>query len=158
MRRPMKPLLFVAALAASLAGLVAAGAAEDVQAIVARKNLAFGQSLLRGNATACAAAFALDGEILSPAEPIIRGRAAILKKYAKTLATTTFTQASLQTSELKVGGDTAYEIGHFTMHFKDSGNADSPETLTGRYVRIWRRVGNDWLIGVDAAQPGAPAP
>jgi ketosteroid isomerase-like protein len=154
----MKVFLFIAALAASLGTLAVARTSEDVQAIVARKNVAFGQSLLRGDANACAAAFAADGEILSPLEPIIRGRAAILKKYTTTLAATTFTQVSLQTSELRTGGDTAYEIGRFTMHFKDSSNSDLPEALTGRYVRIWHRVGNDWLISVDAVQPGAPTP
>jgi ketosteroid isomerase-like protein len=154
----MKTLLGLVAFVVTLGALSAAGSADDVAAIVHRKNVAFGEALQRGDAKACAAAFALDAEILSPAEPIIRGRAAILRKYAKTLATTTFTLASLQTSELNAGGDIAYEVGHFTMHFKDSGNSDSPETLTGRYVRVWRRVGSDWLIAIDAAQPGAPAP
>jgi len=154
----MKTLLVLIAFVASLGALGAAGSAEDVQAIVHRKNLAFSEALQRGDANACAAAFALDGEVLSPSEPIIRGRAAILKSYLKTLKTTTFSQVSLQTGELRVGADTAYEIGHFTMHFKDSSNSDSPETMTGRYIRIWRRAGDDWLIAVDSAQPGAPSP
>jgi|GEM_PF-5728213 ketosteroid isomerase-like protein len=154
----MKTLVVLIAFVAGVSALGAVGAADDVGAIVHRKNLAFSQALLRGDAKACAAAFALDGEVLPPSEPSIRGRAAILKSYLKTLKTTTFTQVSLETSELRIGADTAYEIGHLTMHYKDSSASDGPESLAGRYIRIWRRAGSDWLIAVDSAQPGAPSP
>jgi ketosteroid isomerase-like protein len=46
---------------------------------------------------------------------------------------------------LPLGAEYLREIG--TYHFKTKG--DKPQELTGKYVVLWRKVGNDWLLATD---------
>ncbi|MCI0389972.1 MAG: nuclear transport factor 2 family protein [Acidobacteria bacterium] len=51
-------------------------------------------------------------------------------------------------------GDMAYEYGNFTMSF------DTPEkkhvSFSGAYLRVWRKVGGEWMVEVLLARPTEP--
>ena len=48
-------------------------------------------------------------------------------------------------------GDMAYEFGNFTMSY------DTPEkkhvAFTGSYLRVWRKVGGEWMVDALSARP-----
>ena len=51
-------------------------------------------------------------------------------------------------------GDMAYEFGNFTMSF------ETPEkkhvNFSGSYLRVWRKVGGEWMVDVLSARPHEP--
>jgi len=56
-----------------------------------------------------------------------------------------------QTAELDVQGNTAIEIGAYVRRQRDGSTFNR-----GRYIVIWKRVGDEWKIHRDmfASQPG----
>jgi hypothetical protein len=60
---------------------------------------------------------------------------------------------SLNTMEVEALGNTAIEVGTYTAAGADGKMADK-----GKYIVIWKRVGNDWKIHRDIFNTSMPAP
>ncbi len=122
----------------------------DVQAAVDAGNRRYIAALEAGDASSYAAVFTHDAVSMPARGQLIRGRAAIAASIADALATTTFSKGHLETSQLHLDGDTAYELGRYAFDVSCNGAA---QHLTGRYLVVWRRSGADWKIAVDSSQP-----
>lgn len=100
------------------------------------------------DAAKIAACYTDDAEILSANMSPIRGRAAIesVFKFTNRPGHT----LEFQTAELDVLGATAIEIGAYVRKL-----ADGSTFARGRYIVIWKRVGEEWKIHRDmfASQP-----
>ena len=100
------------------------------------------------DAAKLAACYTDDAEILSANMSPIRGRAAIesVFKFTNRPGHT----LEFQTAELDVLGGTAIEIGAYVRKL-----ADGSTYARGRYIVIWKRVGEEWKIHRDmfASQP-----
>jgi ketosteroid isomerase-like protein len=100
------------------------------------------------DAAKIAACYTDDAEILSANMSPIRGRAAIesVFKFTNRPGHT----LEFQTAELDVLGETAIEIGAYVRKLKDGSTFSR-----GRYIVIWKRVGEEWKIHRDmfASQP-----
>jgi ketosteroid isomerase-like protein len=62
-------------------------------------------------------------------------------------------EATLKTIELEAHGDTANEIGAYTLRAGDGGVLDQ-----GKYVVIWKREGGQWKLHRDIWNSSLPAP
>jgi uncharacterized protein (TIGR02246 family) len=111
---------------------------------------------LVGNGNRVATVFSDDATILPFRLPgTIHGHAAIAEYWRDRLATTRFLELELNTGEVNVSGDLAYEIG--TNRTKVQMGDAAPVETTGRYLVVWR-LGNDgrWRIQADCPIPDPP--
>jgi uncharacterized protein (TIGR02246 family) len=125
-----------------------------VHAAIARTNEALLEALHRCDPYAYAEHFTGDALSMPGYGPIVRGREAIANAMADTFTKIRFAEAEMSTLDTRVHGETVLETGRYRYVVAASAT-DERKTLTGRYVIVWKRVGNQWKIALDAAQPGA---
>lgn len=101
------------------------------------------------DAAKLASCYTDDAEILSANMSPVRGRAQIesVFKFTNRPGHT----LEFQTAELDVQGATAIEIGAYVRR-----QGDGSTFSRGRYIIIWKRLGEEWKIHRDmfASQPG----
>ena len=131
----------------------AASSLSDVETAIERANVSYASALERGDAAAFASLFTEDAVDLPAHAAVIHGREAIRDAMAAAFAGMTFSFAEIKTSETHLSGDSAFEFGTYRFDVTFGGR---PHTLRGRYAAVWRRVGDDWKIALDASQPDAP--
>jgi ketosteroid isomerase-like protein len=89
-------------------------------------------------------AFYTDDAVLMPPDlPAVKGRANIEEYYRKGFAQSSGT-LQLKPTESSVSGSLGFETGVSSMTI-----GNPPKTSTGKYVVVYRRVGNDWKIAYD---------
>lgn len=127
-------------------------ALAEVQGAIDCNNARSLAALLAADADAYAQTFADDGISLPGYDPVARGRDSIRHAVAETFKHARFIGGDIRSTETHVEGETAYEVGEYTFEVISHG---VPQTTTGRYLTVWKRVGDDWKIAIDAGQPGA---
>jgi uncharacterized protein (TIGR02246 family) len=97
-----------------------------------------------GDAAAIAAMYTEDAYALPAGHDMVKGRAAIeafWKEMAQQLG-----NARLAVVDLApLGPRRAREIGTFSFETK----TQPPQPVTGKYVVVWRKIGNRWLLATD---------
>lgn len=126
-----------------------------VRAAINRANAECLAALEAGDAHAYAQHFADDSISLPGRGPMVRGRVAIEEAMEEAFGKVRFSEAEWETLETRYNGKTAYETGAYRFVVRPSGRG-SAQTMTGRYFVVWKKIGDQWKIAVDAAQPGAP--
>ncbi len=96
-----------------------------------------------------AACYTEDAQMLVANMELISGRAAIESVF-KFTAIQGHT-LEFQTQELNVHGMTAVEIGRYTRRRQDGSAFDR-----GKYIVVWKQVGNRWLIHRDMFSTSLP--
>jgi uncharacterized protein (TIGR02246 family) len=105
---------------------------------------AFAEAFNRGDTASMATMYTEDAYLLPPQTDIMRGRAAIQQFWQA---------ASEQIGDMKLtivdveplGSDAAREIGTVTAKTK----GQPQQEVVGKYVVVWRKVGNDWKLATD---------
>jgi uncharacterized protein (TIGR02246 family) len=109
-----------------------------------------------GDAAAIAAVYTEDATLMPPGLPTMKGRAAI-EQYMREGFAQGVAKVALTTDEMFTMGDAAVRRGAYRVSA-----ADGNEIEAGKYVEIWRRVGNEWQICIDIwnadTAPPPPAP
>ena len=119
----------------------------DLKAQIDANNAAWSAAANRGDAAAVAAMYTENANMLPPGMDIQHGRAAIEQTVAS------FGKAGVRNFVLTavdvapVGPDTAREIGRFTAEVAAPHKKVVP--LAGKYVVVWKHVGDKWLMDVD---------
>ena len=111
----------------------------------------FGAAIRAGDAAALTALYASDATILPAGGPQLSGHAAIKALWDQTvsgIADATLTAGDVQ----PLGSDYARELG--TYAFKTKGSPS--QTLTGKYVVIWKRDGASWKLWTDIWNSSQP--
>ena len=107
------------------------------------------------DAAAIANLYAEDGAVMPPNSPIAKGRGAIQKTWASMMQTPgfdlTFVPEQIIVSS---SGDMALDRGTYRLAFAPKGTA---QTDTGKYVVVWRKIGNDWKAAADIFNSDLPA-
>jgi uncharacterized protein (TIGR02246 family) len=114
------------------------------KATIEKLNGAFEAAFARGDPAALAGMYTEDAALLPPGAEMIKGRAGIQAFWGeamKGIASAKLTIVDVQ----PLGADAAQEIGSFTLTTK----AQPPQTVAGKYVVIWRKVGADWKLATD---------
>jgi len=125
-----------------------------VHAAIAQANEGLLDALQRSDARDYAEHFADDGLSMPGYGPIVRGREAIAAAMAHTFAKLRFAEVDVSTLDTRHTGETVLETGRY-RYVVVAREGDARQTLIGRYVIVWKRVGDRWKIALDAAQPGA---
>ena len=121
---------------------------------IASTNNQFLEALRRGDAAGCAAVYADDGIILPPNSPMLRGRAAI-QEFWQGVINIGVRDATLQTVELEDKGDTAVEMGAYTLDIQPQGGQSMKDT--GKYLMVWKRQADGlWKWGWDIFNSDLP--
>ena len=120
--------------------------ASDVRADIDRANRGFVEAYNRGDAAGAVAVYTEDATILPPGSPRVRGRDGI-RAFWQAVMDSGVRAVDLRTDDLEVSGDMAREIGTATLTVATE--AGHEETMTAKFVVVWKRQGGDWRWHTD---------
>ena len=133
---------FAIAAALLIAG-IAPGFAQDKAAIQALDDK-FAAAFNAGDAAAVAAMYTEDAHLLPPGMEMMQGRDSIQKFWQGGMEH--LSDPKLTAVDVELLGDSAVrEIGTFTAKTK----GDQPQEVSGKYVQIWEKAGDEWKIAID---------
>lgn len=103
----------------------------------------------KGDFSGIASLYSADAIAFPPGSAMVQGRAAIEAMW-KSMAEQV-TDPKLTTVDVKsLGSSAAREIGTFVLTTKGS----PPQEVTGKYVVVWEKVGDDWKLATDIWNDG----
>jgi uncharacterized protein (TIGR02246 family) len=106
------------------------------------------------DAAKVASFYADDAVLMSPDEPMVKGRSAIEVHYQEEFRVA-FSNVQIKPMESVVSGTRAFEAG--TSSATRPGDASS-RTEDGKYVVLYKRIGNGWKIAYDIYNDDQPPP
>lgn len=118
--------------------------AEKERILTAAKN--FSKAYMQGDLDAIVNAYTDDGKIMPNNSSIIEGAEA-LATYWKLPDGVTIVHHELHPREINVIGNYAYDYGHYEGKTKSNDGALSD--WQGKYVVVWKKVGDDWKMYLD---------
>ena len=102
-----------------------------------------------GDAAGMVADYTEDATAFPPGSGMVKGRAAIEALW-KSMAEQV-SDPKLTTLDVKpLGPSAAREIGTFSLKTK----GPTPQEVTGKYVVVWEKIGNDWKLATDIWNDG----
>ena len=127
---------------AFVVGLVAPASAQKAE--IEAVNAKWIEFFNKGDFAGVASLYTTDATAFPQGSPMVQGGAAIgamFKSMAEKVG-----DPKLTTLDVKsLGPNAAREIGIFSFKTK----APSPQEVTGKYVVVWEKVGNDWKLSSD---------
>lgn len=140
----MRSIPLVIAFVISLTAPASAQKAE-IEAI----NTKFMEFFNKGDFSGIASLYTPDATALPPGSAMVQGRPAIevmWKGMAEQVG-----DPKLTTVDVKpLGPSAAREIGTFALKTKGA----TPQEVTGKYVVVWEKIGNDWKLSTDIWNAG----
>lgn len=110
---------------------------------IAAGNRRFMDAFARGDAAAVAALYTVNGSVLPPGAEPVEGPVAI-QRFWESVFGLGITGAALESGEIEVADNFAYEVGRYTMTTADGAVADA-----GKYIVIWKLDGDRWMLHRD---------
>ncbi|MEM7380472.1 MAG: nuclear transport factor 2 family protein [Bacteroidota bacterium] len=107
---------------------------------------AFSRAYMDGNYDAIADAYTTDGKIFPNNAPIIEGREAIKKRWIIPEGSKIL-HHEINPDEIRFLGDYAYDYG--TYNGKTLTKGEKEISWKGKYVVVWKKVGEDWKMYLD---------
>jgi len=120
------------------------GTPTGVQAVIAAANENFMAAFNRGEAAGLADFYTENGQLLPTGSDFVTGKAAIQAFWQGAMDMGIKKTVRLETVEAEGHGDTAIEIGKYTL----SGEAGNVMDR-GKYVVIWKQEGGQWKLHRD---------
>ena len=105
----------------------------------------------RSDALGMANAYTADGQLLPPNSEPVRGTAAI-RAFWQRVIDLGLSHVSLETVEVEVLGDTAIEIGRYSLFVSGDAVADR-----GKYLVVWRNEQGRWKLYRDIWSTSLPS-
>lgn len=127
---------------------------QAARSAIEETNAQFTAALGRGDIASVAALYTDDAIVMAPNAEMMRGRQAIKALFDGLIQQMGVPQLTLSTIQVDDLGDTACEIGAYTMKAQPPG-AD-PISDNGNYVVIWKREGGNWRLAVDIWNTNLP--
>jgi uncharacterized protein (TIGR02246 family) len=116
-------------------------------------NAAYKAAFRRADADALAQVYDPQGSRLNEGGKVVRGRQAIAADVGQFLAKSGPVRVGIETAEVWLVDDTAYETGKWSYAFQPKGQSE--QHLGGRYVTLWKRQADGgWRIWADMGVPG----
>jgi uncharacterized protein (TIGR02246 family) len=122
----------------------------DVPAAIAAVNQKFMESFARQDAAGIAALYTAEGQLLPGNSDFVVGPAAIQGFWQGAMDMGLKT-AKLESVELEIHGDTAVEVGKYTLHVEEDQTLDR-----GKYVVVWKNDGGSWKVHRDIWNSSMP--
>ena len=126
----------------------------DIRADITAGNQHFMDAFGRGDAAGLANLYTAGGQVFPPHSEIITGHDAI-RAFWQGAMDAGLTEATLDTVEVERLGETAVEVGRYTLRAKGGQVADA-----GKYVVVWKTEGGGWKLHRDiwnTSRPVAPS-
>ena len=127
---------------AFVVGLIAPASAQKAE--IEAVNAKWIEFFNKGDFAGVASLYTTDATAFPPGSAMVQGGSAIgamWKSMAEKVG-----DPKLTTLDVKsLGPSAAREIGTFSLKTK----APSPQEVTGKYVVVWEKVGNDWKLASD---------
>lgn len=118
-------------------------ASSDVQAAIRAANNTFLTRFRGGDAPGIAALYTASGMLLPPQSDFVRGPEGI-RAFWQGAMDMGLKDAQLETIEVEALGDTAIEVGKYTLLTGQGEAADE-----GKYLVIWKRDQTSWKLHRD---------
>jgi uncharacterized protein (TIGR02246 family) len=103
----------------------------------------------KGDFAGVASLYTTDATAFPPGSAMVQGAAAIgamWKDVAEKVGDPKFTTLDVK----PLGSSAAREIGTFSLKTK----GPAPQEMSGKYVVVWEKVGNDWKLAADIWNDG----
>ena len=137
----------VALVMAFLVALIVPAAAQ--KAAIEAVNAKWMELFNKGDFDGIAALYTDDAIAFPPGSAMVKGNAAIGAMWKGMAAQVT--DPKVTTLDVKIlGGSAAREIGTFSLKTK----GPAPKDVTGKYVVVWEKVGENWKLAVDIWNDG----
>ena len=124
----------------------------DVRATIEANNKRWVEALGRGDAAGIAGLYTPNAQLLPANGTVVNGQQAI-EKYWQGAIDSGFKSLTLTSVEVEACGDTAYEVGKYTVPGEAGKVLD-----TGDYIVIWKREKGQWKLHRDIWTTNTPAP
>ena len=129
------------------AGLIAPAFAQKAE--IEAKNAKWMELFNKGDFAGIASLYTDDATAFPPGSAMVKGNAAIgamWKGMAEQISDPKVTTLDVR----PLGPSAAREIGTFSLKTK----GPTPQEVTGKYVVVWEKVGEDWKLAVDIWNDG----
>jgi uncharacterized protein (TIGR02246 family) len=123
----------------------------DVRAAILAANREFVGAFVRRDAAALAALYTPDGQLLPTHSDFVPGSASI-QAFWQAVMDMGILDARLETLEAEGHGDSAHEVGRYTLL-----GAGGQVVDQGKYIVIWKRQGGHWKLHRDIWNSSQPA-
>ena len=123
----------------------------DTRDAIAAINQKLVTALARGDARAMAALYTANGQLLPTHSDFVTGSQAI-QGFWQAVIDMGIKEATLETLELESHGETAHEVGKYTLRGSAGQMLDQ-----GKYVVIWKRDSGQWKLHRDIWNSSLPA-
>ena len=124
----------------------------EVCEAIAVANENFMAAVNQGDAAGLAALYTENGQLLPPKGDFVTGRSAI-QEFWQSAMDAGIKSAKLETVEVEGCGDTAYEVGKYTLFADGEQMSDK-----GKYIVIWKQEDGQWKLHRDISNTSMPAP
>ena len=153
MMRVKVAIVLAGACAISLANShLAFAQAGDAKKAIDAANKTWGAAIAAGNAAGVAALYTDDALVMPPNGEAVSGRPAIEKAFQGMIASGV-KQATLTAKEVEAHGDTATEVGAYSIM-----DGAGKEIDRGKYIVVWKRVQGQWKLHRDIWNSNVPMP
>jgi uncharacterized protein (TIGR02246 family) len=125
---------------------------QQVREAIEAANEVFVATFGKGDAAGLAALYTEQGQLLPPNAGFQTGRQALQAFWQATIDAG-IKEATLETLEVEPHGETAIEVGRYTLYAEGGQELD-----TGKYVVIWKQQGGKWRLHRDIFNSSNPAP
>ena len=112
------------------------------QTEIAQVNRAFEEAARKGDMDRLASLYTPDAMVLAPDTPVVKGRDAIKQFWTSAAQQMGLKEVRLQTTDLQIAGDTAYEVGEALLTLQSG-----PAAV--KYVVVWKKVDGRWSLHRD---------
>ena len=130
---------------------------QAVRSRIEETNAQFTAAVNRGDTATVASLYTEDAIVLPQNMPAARGRGAVKALFDGMIQQMGPPNMTLSTDEVTELGDTAYEVGTYTLKVQPPGGATVNDT--GKYVVIWKRQRDGaWKLHVDIWNSDRPMP
>ena len=137
----------IALVIAFVVGLIAPALAQKAE--IDAVNAKWIEFFNKGDFAGVASLYATDATAFPPGSAMVQGGAAIGAMW-KSMADQV-SDPKLTTLDVKpLGPSAAREIGTFSLRTK----GPTPQEVTGKYVVVWEKIGNDWKLAADIWNDG----
>jgi uncharacterized protein (TIGR02246 family) len=121
----------------------------DLRPLIESANSQFTAAFERRDAAAIASLYTQEAQLLPPNSDFVRGPEAI-RTFWQGVLNMGLDQATLETIDVEAHGDTAIEVGRYSLFAKGL-RADS-----GKYIVIWKHDAGTWRLHRDMWSSSAP--
>jgi uncharacterized protein (TIGR02246 family) len=132
--------------------IMSQSAAQQIREAIESADEVFMETSRKGDAAGLAALYTEEGQLMPPNAGFQTGGQAI-QAFWQAVLDAGIKEARLEIREVEAHGDTAIEVGEYTLHGEGGAELDA-----GKYIVIWKRKDGRWKLHRDIFNSSLPAP